>query len=64
MTIPKRCGVFVDFLMLQTQDLFDGLNLGVLGQVLAAGFADIKEFTAKREDAVVVASDNADARDG
>lgn len=61
MTVSQRSCVFVDFLVLKTHDLFDGLDFGIFGQLLAVSISNVEQFASQREDAVVVSTDDTNA---
>lgn len=63
-TVPQRVGARVHLALLQSHNLLDRLDLGVLQQSLAARLADVEQLASEREDTVIVAADDRETRDG
>ena len=64
MTITKAVNCRVILVVFQSQDLFDMLNFDILYDLVMAGFPHVEKLASQGEDAIVVAPDDAETRDG
>jgi len=64
MTVSELLGVVVRNAVLQAEDLLDGVDLLVLAQLYGSGLANVQQLTAERKDAILIATDDREARDG
>ncbi len=56
----SRCVILT---MLETQDLFDVLDLDILDDLIMSGLSNIKQLASQGEDAVIITADDAQAGD-
>jgi hypothetical protein len=62
--VPQALRARVHLPLLQPHNLFDRLNLHIVQQRLSRRLTNVEEFSSKREDTVVVATDDGESGDG
>ncbi len=63
-SVSQAVDIEVLLAVLETENLLDGLDLGILHDLIVCGLADVEKLTSKRKDTKVVTPDFSDTGDG